>query len=161
MLTISNSTFSSNSASGPGAISSDGTLTITNSTFSENLSLSIGAIGNGGTLTISNSTFFENFGQEDAGAIDNGGTLIVTNTTFSNNISNGETFSFPSGDINNDSGSATLKSTILTGSTNSAGSPLSNCVGTITDAGYNISDDDSCGFTCNQQLEQHQSRALQ
>jgi CSLREA domain-containing protein len=154
-LTITNSTFSGNGASGPGAINNFGTLTITNSTFSGNGSEFVGAIFNHGTLAITNSTFYGNVGSFTVGAIWNndGGIVTVTNSTFSNNMSNGQfgTRVF-SGAIFNESGSAIIKNTIFAASTNfsptmpSNGSPISNCQGTLTDAGYNISDDNSCGF---------------
>jgi hypothetical protein len=157
-LTITNSTFSGNGASGAGAINNFSTLTITNSTFSGNGSEFVGAIFNDGTLAITNSTFYGNVGSFIAGAIWNndGGILTVTNSTFSDNMSNGEfgTRVF-SGAIFNESGSAIIKNTIFAASTNfsptmpSNGSPISNCQGTLTDAGYNISDDNSCDFTTN------------
>jgi hypothetical protein len=86
------------------------------------------------TVKITNSTFFGNVGLGSGGAIDNEGALTVTNSTFSGNVAGGGV----GGDI---LGSASLKNTNL------AGSAGGNCYGTITDAGYNISDDTSCGFT--------------
>ena len=114
LLTVTNSTFSGNSATiggvpGPGeigtggAIYNSGTLTVTNSTFSGNSApggsglAGGGAIANAdrsggpGTLTVTNSTFSGNSGGL-GGAIANGdgngsvgGTLTVTNSTFSSN----------------------------------------------------------------------------
>lgn len=69
------------------------------------------------------------------GAILNSGTLTVTNSTFDNNSGGG-------GDaVLNEGPTASLKGTILAAST------VGNCLGTITDAGYNLSDDDSCTFS--------------
>jgi hypothetical protein len=65
------------------------------------------------------------------GGIFNGGMLTVTNSTFSGN----------SAPFDGIISGGTFKSTIL--ANNSGG----NCSGTITDAGYNISDDSSCGFS--------------
>jgi hypothetical protein len=50
--------------------------------------------------------------------------------------------SFPDegSNLQNSSGTGRLKSSILGGGNGC------NCLGTITDAGYNISDDNSCGF---------------
>ena len=68
-----------------------GTLTVTNSTFSGNSAGgSGGAIYNAGTLTVTNSTFSGNSApaarRRHGGAIFNdGGTLTVTNSTFSGN----------------------------------------------------------------------------
>jgi hypothetical protein len=74
------------SGNGGGGINNSGTMTVTNSTFSGN-SASFGyggAIGNSGTLTVTNSTFSGNSGYI-AGGIGNLGTLTVTNSTFSGN----------------------------------------------------------------------------
>jgi hypothetical protein len=91
-----------------------------------------GGISSGGTLAVTNSTFSGN-NAETGGGISSGGTLAVTNSTFSGNSSR------LGGGIFNDA-NASLKNTIL------AASSGGNCSGTITDAGYNISDDNTCGF---------------
>jgi hypothetical protein len=139
-LTVTNSTFSNNnSVFDAGGIDNVGTLTVTNSTFSNNSAnidaggLVGGIFNNGGTLTVTNSTFYANSGAAGGGIL-NGGTLTVTNSTFSNNF-------FAA--IDNFS-TANLKGTILAASN---GSP--NCAGnlSITDQGYNISDDNFCGFS--------------
>lgn len=140
--TIINSTFSNNSATGGlcgcgfgGAIEGGGT--IINSTFSGNSAV-ISGIASG---TIINSTFSDN-------AIDGFGTPgvivggTITNSTISGNIIGG----FGS-TIGSAIGSGSIiKNTIVAGSTNLNGSPANNCAGSITDAGYNISDDNSCAF---------------
>jgi Bacterial Ig-like domain (group 2)/NHL repeat len=90
-----------------GAISSNGTLTLTNSTFSGNSATcgNGGGIYNNGTLTLTNSTFSGNSatggsgydgdgsdgngGGGSGGGIYNGGTLTVTNSTFSGNSATG------------------------------------------------------------------------
>ena len=64
-LTVSDSTFSGNSASADGGgIYSHGTLTVSNSTFSGNAAAAAGAAAAAsmalGTLTVSNSTFSDN-----------------------------------------------------------------------------------------------------
>jgi len=133
-LIVTNSTFSGNGADFGGSIENEGTLTVTSSTFSQNVAHSAGGgIANGGTLTVTNSTFSSN-GAVFGGGIENEGALTVTNSTFSSNSANF------GGSIFNEE-SASLKSTILASSANSG-----NCSGTITDAGYNISDDMTCGF---------------
>jgi hypothetical protein len=91
----------------------------------------------GGTLTLTNSTFSGNSSTTlDGGAIVNGGMLTVTNSTFSGNSASvvGGIFYF--------NGNVTLKGTILAREFVSGG----NCANTITDAGYNVSDDNTCGF---------------
>jgi hypothetical protein len=140
--TITNSTFSDNTAAGGGGgIFNFGTLTVTNSTFSGNTAASGAGIFNhfDTTLTVTNSTFSGNSSQVGGGGIlTNLATLTVTNSTFSGN-SAGPGGS--GGGIEIIGGSVTLRGTIL------AAEAGGNCVGTITDAGYNISDDGSCGFT--------------
>jgi hypothetical protein len=136
-LTVTNSRFSENSVDGDGGgIENTGTLTVINTIFSDNSVGGFGgAIGNNGTLTVTNSTFSHNSGGS-SGAIGNDGTLTVTNSTLSGNDGAG---------IDN-SGSASFKSTILAGNTIGYPSGPANCSGTITDAGYDISDDATCGF---------------
>ena len=171
-LTITNSTLSDNQGVSGGAIdnatsgipfSAPATLTITNSTFSANLSRpsggvfgSGGAIANDGIMVVTNSTFSDNQASGDShgggfgGAISNQlnlfavpaptpGTLIVTNSTFSGN----QAFA-GGGAIGNTDSTASLKSTILAAST---GGNCENFGPAIADAGYNISDDNSCGFS--------------
>jgi hypothetical protein len=146
ILSISNSTFSANSGAlgGGGGIVNGGILSIVNTTFSDN----DGGFGEGGgilnhgKLTILNSTFSGNTtaaGVGNGGAIFNDETLTVTSSTF---FGNGTSTGFGSsggGIYNLDT--ASLKNTIV------AGSIGGNCSGTITDAGYNISDDASCAFS--------------
>jgi predicted outer membrane repeat protein len=143
ILTVANSTFSGNSASNGAAILSFGTLTVTDSTFSGNSALFGGAIGIGrspfgDSLTVINSTFSGNSASGRGGAIyfNSRGTLTITNSTFSGN-------SAPDGGgITNTVGNATLRGAILAGPSSGG-----NCNGRMTDGGYNISDDDSCGFS--------------
>jgi hypothetical protein len=141
-LTVNNCTFSGNSGtSGGGIYNSGGAITITNSTFSGNGSGDGGGIDNfSGTLTVTNSTFSGNSTENFGGGILNNvlGTVAVTNCTFSGN--NGPVNA--GGGIAN-FGSATLKGTVLAASTGG------NCsvIALPTDAGYNISDDGSCGFS--------------
>jgi len=137
-LSVSNSTFSGNSAGYGGGIyvSGKGTLTVSNSTFSGNVGGIIGggAIANTGTLSVSNSTFSGNSsGFLSGGAIANGGTLTVSNSTFSGN----------SGGALANTGSATLANTILANSP--SGRDCSG--GAATDQGGSLADDGSCTFT--------------
>ena len=160
-LTVTNSTFSGNSASiSGGGIVNFLTLTVTNSTFfNNNGGVSGGGIDNeSATLAITNSTFSSDSAVDFGGAIENnGGTLGVTNSTFSGNtaIFGGAVGSTGTPVITNCTfsgnsaisgagiaGNAKLKGTILTASSSGG-----NCVGTMTDAGYNISSDNSCGFS--------------
>ncbi|MGH7129390.1 MAG: CSLREA domain-containing protein, partial [Planctomycetaceae bacterium] len=90
-LTVTNSTFSGNSAGYGGGIRNDnGTLIVTNSTFSGNYGSSGGIHNNAGTLTVTDSTFSGNTGYGYGGGIVSAGPTTVTNTTFSaNNASYG------------------------------------------------------------------------
>jgi len=157
-LTITSSTFSSNQASSSlaegGAIwnAATGGVTITNSTFSQNQAAAGsgdghgGAIFNQGLLVATNNTFYSNQatgGVALGGAIFNSGELRMTNNTLSGNQVVGSTGMGAA--IDNAGGTANLKGTIL------AASLPENCAnsspgGAITDVGYNISDDNSCGF---------------
>lgn len=99
-----------------------------------------GAIYNSGTLTVTNSTFSANQTSILLGAgsaiYNNSGTLTLTNSTFSANQA------APSGGaIAIGGGTATAKGTIL------AASSGGNCNTTLTDGGYNIADDSTCGFS--------------
>jgi hypothetical protein len=141
-LTLNNLTVADGSSSLGGGIVNQGTLTVTNSTFSGNSADgSGGGIYNAsnGTLTVTNSTFSDNSANTGGGIYNNvDGMLTVTNSTFSGNSGvNGP------GAIRNFEGTATLSNTIVANST----AILGNCAGIITDAGGNLSSDASCGFT--------------
>jgi Right handed beta helix region len=167
-LTLENLTLADGFVAAPptafgGAIYEDLTnLEIENCTFIDNTAGGAAGAGaggaifmNSGTVTIINSTFANNTAQSgptgmpepgDGGAIFNDtGTLTTTNTTFSGNdagagavISMLSVFMHPA--------ITSLRSTLLANSKGGGG----NCdtsFGTVTDDGYNISDDGSCGFT--------------
>jgi CSLREA domain-containing protein len=148
-LIVTNSTFSNNSVVGGDSFGSGGgiynaaTLIVTNSTFSNNSAGGGGGggISNGGTLTITNSTFSNNSASDSGGGgIFNGGTLTVSNSTFSNNSAS-NSGGVGGGGIYNNGTPVSIESTILADNTSG------NCLGAITDEGYNLSDDTSCGFT--------------
>ena len=87
-LTVTNSTLSANSAGHyGGAIHNNGTLTVTNSTLSGNSADNFrgGGIYNSGTLTITNSTLWSNLAKQGGGGIYNSGTMTVTNSTLWSN----------------------------------------------------------------------------
>lgn len=88
VVTIINSTFSSNSATfGAGLYNSSfGRLTIINSTFSDNRGGNGGGLLNdGGTANIANSTFTDNSGGNGGGFLNDWGALSIANSTFSGN----------------------------------------------------------------------------
>jgi Leucine-rich repeat (LRR) protein len=166
-VTIDNSVFYDNIATGhAGAIAHDyGAFTITNSIFYNNqASVMGGAISNyAEAIIIENSVIYGNIMSDSGGGISNyTGTVTITNSTVSGN------YAADGGGIFNDTGTVHLiHSTIssnsatnqtsgihnvggtvnVTGSIIHDGSLGGNCFGTITDNGYNISNDATCGFT--------------
>jgi hypothetical protein len=114
-LTVSNCTFSGNTASANGGIFNDeGTLTVNNSTFSGNTAgVQGGGIYNfGGPLTVTNSTFSGNTAALQGGGIyELGGTLAVSNSTVSANAAGF------GGGITNNTGNMTLSNDIVAGNT--------------------------------------------
>lgn len=138
---IDNSTLSDNNAnSGAGAgIYNTGMMTLNRSTVSGNATEGgNGGIANYGTLAVINSTITGNTGNggAQAGGIYSAGTLQISNSTLSGNSG------FSVGNLFVQTGSAVLQNTIVANSLSS-----SNCGGTITSNGYNLSSDNSCNFS--------------
>jgi len=133
-----------NGNGGGGGLSNSGTVTITNSTFSGNSAPGSfgGAINSGGgsTLNVTNSSFAANSATGGfGGAIySNSGTVTVTNSTFSGNSATG---GFGAAVFNNGVGGVTLRNTIVT---NSVGT--GNCSGAIANGGNNIDSAATCGW---------------
>jgi len=149
--TITNCTFSLNHAgadAGGGAIlyaGKAGVLTISNSLFVGNTTDGKGGAIESitGNLSIINSTFAGNTSTARGGAIHNQGVMTITNCTLSDNTSD----AVGGGVIyNTRKGDGTVSNTIL-----AANVSTDNCDGgdspPVTDGGYNISDDGTCGFT--------------
>jgi CSLREA domain-containing protein len=135
---------------GGGIANRGGTLRVTHCTFSgNNAVLGGGAIANinGGTLRVINSTFYANRSIA-GGAILNGARLVVSYSTFSGNDAE-----FGGGGIVNGNRKAAtmrLSNTVLANNLNGNIVNVcegSQCLGTITDGGYNISNDRSFRFT--------------
>ena len=140
-LTILNSTFSANKAVGGGALECGGVSC--EAAYGPAYGGAIYSFGTTSTTTITNSTFSGNQvtiegapGPGDGGAIYSGSTLNVTNSTFSGNQA-----ATTGADIDRTAGAAKVQGSIFAASTSN------NCVGTITDEGYNLSDDASCNFS--------------
>ncbi|MBN1427182.1 MAG: CSLREA domain-containing protein, partial [Anaerolineae bacterium] len=134
-LTIDTITVKNGKGGSGGGIYNSGILAINNSTLSDNSAFNAGGgIFNTGTLIVTNSTFSGN-SASSGGGIYNRGTLTVINSTISGNTSNS------GGGIYRDAGTVYLASTIL-----DTGASGENCYGVVTDNGYNLSDDGSCGF---------------
>jgi CSLREA domain-containing protein len=123
-------------ASAGGALFNTGTLTVEASSFRANQAYRTGgAISGGGSMTIRNSTFSGNDGGNFGGAIASNGTLDIEATTI------GANFAAIGGggvDVTDSSSDTTIGGSVL--SNNSRG----DCVGAITDAGYNVVSDGSC-----------------
>jgi hypothetical protein len=149
-LTVTDSTISGNSATGlrGGGISNVGgdntVLAVTGSTLSDNSTEFGGGIytASGGVVTVTNSTLSGNSasvwggGLLNLGGCGTCGPVTVTNSTLSGNTAE----SSGGGGIN---GEVTLAATIVANS--GAGK---DCVGgSVTDGGYNLDDDGSCGFS--------------
>jgi predicted outer membrane repeat protein len=154
-LDVINSTFSGNnsSESGAGINNECGTVDVSGSTFSGNSAeWNGGAIVSGicqdffpGDLTITNSTFSGNSANLGGGALSSSGALEVNNSTFSGN-------SAPEGGAISASVSFgptrfIVRNTIVANSTSGDNCSLFETGIPITDGGYNIDDDGSCGLT--------------
>ncbi len=123
-----------------------------------------GALYNSGFLSLTNSTFFKNLAQGGTGERGNpgpgtqglgaggavfnaGGTAALVNATLANNIvAGGKLYAVSGpaqgGGIFATNGTVTLQDTIVSYSVGG-----SNLFGTIIDGGYNLSSDDSFGFS--------------
>ncbi len=151
---VTGSTVSENSAGG--IFNGGGTLTVTGSTVSDNSGSEGAGVANGsqygaGTLNLTDSTVSGNSATEYGGGIyDDGTTTNVIHSTISGNTAGagygagGGIYNSPGGPPFSAQGSVTLVATIVANS----GSGL-DCAGTappVTDNGYNLDDDGSCGF---------------
>jgi hypothetical protein len=134
----------------------NGTANVTGSTFVGNHGDMAGGIsmGLGTTLTVTNSTFSGNASTrlDSAGAIWNDfGTLEVTNSTIVDNFSphslyGGNAWLNAGGIVSFPVAPLSLKNSILAGNQGEFGGNCVFGVG-VSDAGGNLSDDLSCGFT--------------
>jgi CSLREA domain-containing protein len=138
---------------GGGIANKGGTLKVTHSTFSgNNAVLGGGAIANldGGTLRVIDSTFYANRSTYGSAILNDNGRLEVSYSTFSGNDAE---FYGAILNANRKASTTRLSNTVLANNINDnivnvcAGADLSQCRGTITDGGYNISDDRSFRFT--------------
>jgi predicted outer membrane repeat protein len=148
-VTVTDSTLSDNTANGGtntgggGGILNDGNLTVTDATFSHNSAADGGGgISNASTLSVTASTLSDNSAGPGGGGIYNFGIrLTITHATLSHNTA-------PAGEgsgIYTRSGATTLVATIVANSDAGLGCHVS--AGTLTDGGYNLDDDGSCGFS--------------
>jgi predicted outer membrane repeat protein len=139
-----NTTFAIGGGGGGGGIYVGGTLHLTASTLSGNRATIAdgvvygdggGGILNGGTLTVADTTLAGNSTNADGGGIANGWQLEMANSTLSANSA------ATGGAVFND-GTLTVAATIVADSTSGG-----DCSGTLTDTGYNLDDDGTCGFS--------------
>ncbi|HXN60990.1 MAG TPA: InlB B-repeat-containing protein, partial [Acidimicrobiales bacterium] len=164
-LTVEDSTISGNAAQyAGGGIANSGTLTVEDSTISGNNAGGGGGIYNSGTLTVEDSTIFGNTaiaclngadstGQPCVAPVDGGGggiynqgtATIEASTITDNSVATGYEGTFGGGINNSADSSMTLAADII--ADQSSGGDCSNDVDTVTDAGYNIDDDGTCGLS--------------
>ena len=150
-VTIAGSGASALAVSGDGAVgvvevASAVTVSISGLTIEDGNAEGGGGIFNNGTLTVTNSTLSNNTANNagvGGGGIYNDGTLTVANSTLSNNSAG-----FDGGGIYIVTGGISVAATIVT---DSAGR---DCFdggyeggSSITDAGYNLDSDGTCGFS--------------
>ncbi len=149
VLTVSNSTFSSNTAGGTSDLSGGGgidnfssTATVSTSTFSGNSVTTFGGgiVNEGGDLTVVNSTFSGNSALY-GGALGNNGSATVTNSTLSGN-SAGNTGAVSGGGGIFIASALTLQNTLIANSAN--GDCLDYQGGNLTADSHNLADDGSC-----------------
>jgi predicted outer membrane repeat protein len=131
-VNVAESTLSANTSSeGGGILEESGTLTVSSSTLSMNIG---GGIFDGdSTLSVNTSTLSGNSDGEGIFS-DTGSVVTVTNSTLSGNSAGGI--------FNEYNATAAVAATIVATST-----PGKDCSGSITDAGYNLDNDGSCGFS--------------
>lgn len=174
--TITSSSFAGDSAEGAGAIGSgnfsgSGKLTVSDSSFTGDLAFVVGGgllIGYGdgsGTATISDDAFFSDSAGEDAGgaiALDTPDKVLASDSTFSQDSApyGGAIASMDGGPV--DVASSTFDDDVAPlgggGAVATSGGPFDlaadvlagaqgdECLGTVVDGGYNVSDDATCGF---------------
>ncbi len=143
-MSVVDTTITGNTANGPGGgIYNAGTMSVTDSTIDHNLGVrGGGGINNAGSMSIADSTIALNIIEGGGGGgILNTGTLAVTASTVTQNSHRTIFRHNDGGGIKNVSGSVTLAATVVAET-----SPV-DCIGVITDAGYNLDDDGSCGFS--------------
>ena len=147
-LTVEDSTISTNTATdgGGGGVSNSGTLSVVDSTISANTATNGGGgVSNSGTLSVEDSTISAN-SAGGGGGIDNQGTATVEAATITGNFVTTGGDDDSGGGINTSSASSlTLAADII--AAQGAGGDCSIEPGTVTDAGYNVDDDGTCGLS--------------
>ena len=150
---VENSVFSGNrlegDGTGGGIFSSATTLKILGSTFSDNFSGGFGGalVKNTGTLEITNSTFSNNQANGNGGALNLAADVSLNNVTLADNKADLDgNSSGAGGGLFIDSGTVTLRNSILFQNADGEGSP--DCLGALNSEGYNlIGDGTGCTIT--------------
>ena len=164
-LTVQDSTIAGNAAQyAGGGIYNSGTLTVEDSTISGNSAGAGGGIYNSNTLSVEDSTIFANTALACVDGVDSSGQLCVApfdgggggiynqgtgtieaSTLTANSVNTGYGGAFGGGINNSDDNSLTLAADII--AEQSAGGDCSNSLIPVTDAGYNVDDDGTCGLS--------------
>jgi hypothetical protein len=139
-LDLENLTLAEGASFAPGGLFANNSVVgIQNCTFVGNDALEGGAIGAEDSLVfILNDTFVGNAAGVGGAIFNVDADVFMSNSTFSGNQGGGGT----GADIYTATGITVVNSTIFANSISSA-----NCFGPLSDNGYNISDDNSCGFS--------------
>lgn len=122
-----------------GAIYNAGMLEITNSTFEKNLASNGGAVYNVGMTSLVNSTLSGNTAKVGGALMTSGGSseLVVVHTTLVGNTAE----QGGSGIATQARAIALLRATLL------GGNQGANCLGAISNEGYNLDSGSSCGWS--------------
>jgi hypothetical protein len=147
LATVTGSTFTHDSAYIGGAISAfDSSATISDSTFSKDVSAA-GAVGEvDGSLTMVNDTVVDDSASFGGGGVLGfGGLVSITDSTLDDDIA-GSSFG-GAAILLLDGATGNLAGTILANANPPSAGECSIEGATLTDGGYNLSDDSSCGFT--------------
>ena len=148
-LTVADSTVSNNTTtSGGGGIFNSGTLTVADSTVSNNSSYGGGGIQSEfATLTVTNSTVADNSASQFGGGIyiyDSYDPSQPIAATITNSTLSGDSAPF-GGAISDDQGPVAMGATIV--ANNPTGGDCYLELASLTDYGYNLADDSSCGLS--------------
>jgi WD40-like Beta Propeller Repeat len=133
-----------------GGIENDGALTVLRSTIEDNTTEGVGGgIDDlGSDLSITNSTIMGNQSQGDGGGLSLEGTSELASDTIANNV----TTSGSGGGLAVSGGTTPdVVNTIVAG--NLLGATPSDCSGSVTSHGNNLSDQSDCGFTASGDLQ--------
>lgn len=137
--TVSNATFSGNTAATGAGIWNDATLAVEATTLDGNVAVYVnddylygGAVYNEGSLTLTNSTVSNNESPHGGGLTNNGGNVTISNVTFAGNKAAG----LGGAILNYDSGTLTITSSTISQNQADVGGGLWN--GSGVGAGNNI-----------------------